>query len=74
MLIRCIASEVKDLGITANAVMPSVIDTPTNRKFNPGADYSKWVTPESIAKLTLWLASEAASDVNGALIPIYGRA
>lgn len=73
-LVRTIAAEVRNSGITANAVLPSVIDTPANRASDAGADYSKWVKPESIAGLILWLASDAADDVNGAAIPIYGRA
>lgn len=73
-LIRTIALEVKDLGVTANVVLPSVIDTPASRRSDPGADYSRWVTPESIARLLVWLASEEAADINGAVIPIYGRA
>jgi NAD(P)-dependent dehydrogenase (short-subunit alcohol dehydrogenase family) len=73
-LVRTLALEVRGTGVTANIVLPSVIDTPANRAANPGADYSKWVTPESIAGLLLWLASDAAADVNGAAIPIYGGA
>lgn len=73
-LVRTVALEVKNAGITANVVLPSVIDTAANRKAEPSADYSKWVKPEAIATLLLWLASDAASDVNGAVIPIYGRA
>lgn len=73
-LIRTIAAEVKHSGITANVVLPSVIDTPANRSSMPSADPSKWVKPDAIAKLLLWLASDAAADVNGAAIPIYGRA
>ena len=73
-LIQTIALEVKDTGTTANAVLPSVIDTPQNRAAMPDADHSKWVSAESIANLILYLASDAAADVNGALIPIYGRA
>jgi NAD(P)-dependent dehydrogenase (short-subunit alcohol dehydrogenase family) len=73
-LIETIAAEVKDSGVTANAVLPSVIDTPANRAANPGADYSAWVSPARIAELLVWLASDAAADVNGALLPIYGRA
>jgi NAD(P)-dependent dehydrogenase (short-subunit alcohol dehydrogenase family) len=72
-LIRTIALEVKRTGITANAVLPSVIDTPANRTADPAADFSRWVRPESIARLLLWLASDAAADVNGAVIPVYGR-
>jgi len=74
MLVRTIAAEVRNSGVTANVVLPSVIDTPANRASNPGADFSKWVKPESIARLLLFLASDAAADVNGAVIPIYGRA
>lgn len=73
-LVRTVALEVKDTGVTANAVLPSVIDTPANRAADPKADFSKWVKPESIANLILWLASDAAADVNGAAVPIYGRA
>lgn len=73
-LVKNVAAETKDSGITANAVLPSTIDTPANRKAMPKADFSKWVAPESIAKLLLWLVSEDAADVSGAVIPIYGRA
>ncbi len=72
-LIRTIALEVKRSGVTANVVLPSVINTPANRAADPTADSSRWVKPESIARLLLWLASEAAADVNGAVVPIYGR-
>ncbi len=73
-LVKNVAAETKDLGITANVVLPSVIDTPLNRKAMPQADVSRWVQPESIAKTLVWLASEAAGDVSGAVVPIYGRA
>ncbi len=73
-LIRTIAAEVRDSDITANVILPSVIDTPANRAASPGASFSKWVTPESIASLLVWLASDDAADVNGAVIPIYGKA
>jgi NAD(P)-dependent dehydrogenase (short-subunit alcohol dehydrogenase family) len=72
-LIKTIALETKDSGVTANAILPSVIDTPANRAAMPKADFSKWVAPQSIARLLVWLASDAASDVTGAAIPIYGR-
>jgi len=74
MLVKTIALEVKDLGVTANVVLPSVIDTPANRAAMPSADASKWVAPASIAKLLVWLASDESRDVNGVAIPIYGRA
>jgi NAD(P)-dependent dehydrogenase (short-subunit alcohol dehydrogenase family) len=72
-LVKNVAAETKDLGITANVVLPSTIDTPLNRKAMPDADFSRWVRPESIAKSLVWLASEAAGDVSGAVVPIYGR-
>jgi len=52
--------------------MPSTIDTPANRKAMPKADFSKWVTPESIADQILRLCSREAGDVSGTLIPMYG--
>jgi NAD(P)-dependent dehydrogenase (short-subunit alcohol dehydrogenase family) len=73
-LVKNTAAEVKDLGITANVVLPSTIDTAANRSAMRQSDFSKWVTPESIAKTLLWLTSDAASDISGAVIPIYGRA
>ncbi len=73
-LVRTAALEVRGRGVTANAVLPSVIDTPANRAASPAADASRWVAPSSIARLLRWLASDAAADVNGAVIPIYGQA
>lgn len=72
-LIRTLALELRGSGNTANIILPSVIDTPANRATNPAADPSRWVKPASIARLLLWLASDASADVNGAVIPIYGR-
>ncbi len=59
--------------ITVNAVLPSTIDTPANRASMPDADFSKWVRPEELANVILFLASEAASAVTGALLPVTGR-
>ena len=73
-LVKNVAAEGKKFGVTANVVLPSTIDTPVNRKAMPDADFSRWVAPESIAKLIVFLTSEAASDLSGAVIPIYGRA
>jgi NAD(P)-dependent dehydrogenase (short-subunit alcohol dehydrogenase family) len=73
-LVKNVAAEGKDLGITANVVLPSIIDTPANRQAMPTSDFSRWVQPESIAKSLVWLASKEAGDVSGAVIPIYGRA
>ena len=72
-LVKTVALEVRDAGVNVNAVMPSVIDTPANRRAMAGADFSKWVAPELIARLLVWLTSEAARDVSGAAIPVYGR-
>jgi len=72
-LIRTVALENKDAGITANVILPGVIDTPANRKAIPGADLSSWVQPSSIASLIVWLAGDAGKDVTGAAIPVYGR-
>jgi len=72
-LIRTTALENKDAGLTANVILPGTIDTPTNRKVMPNADISRWVQPASVASLILWLASDAAKDVNGAVIPVYGK-
>ncbi|MGH9696420.1 MAG: SDR family oxidoreductase, partial [Bryobacteraceae bacterium] len=66
--------ELKGTGVTVNVIVPSVIDTPANRAAMPKAEFGKWVQPEAIANLLLWLASEQAGDVNGAAIPIYGAA
>ncbi len=73
-LMRTIALEEKERGVRCNAVLPSIIDNPANRKALPKADASRWVTPDSIAGLIVYLCSSAARDVTGASIPIYGRA
>jgi len=71
-LIRTAALENKDKGIGVNAVLPGTMDTPTNRKAMPGADPSKWVQPQQVAALLVHLASDQASNISGAVIPIYG--
>jgi NAD(P)-dependent dehydrogenase (short-subunit alcohol dehydrogenase family) len=73
-LVGALAKELKDSGITANAVLPSVVDTPQNRAAMPRADHDAWVRPEQIAAVLSFLGSEASAAVTGALIPIYGRA
>lgn len=72
-LTESLADEVKDRGITVNAVLPGTIDTPRNRADMPDADFSRWVLPEAIADVVLWLASDAAKAVTGAAIPVSGR-
>lgn len=71
-LIRTVARENSDRGISANVVLPATMDTPANRIAMPGADFSKWVQPSQVAKLLVHLATADASQVNGAVIPIYG--
>jgi NAD(P)-dependent dehydrogenase (short-subunit alcohol dehydrogenase family) len=72
-LMRTVALENKDLGITANVILPGTMDTADNRKAMPGADTSQWVQPASVASLIAWLAGDAGKDVTGAVIPVYGR-
>ena len=59
--------------VTVNAVLPSIMDTAANRADMPKADFSKWVTPQELAEVILFLASDAASGITGALIPVSGR-
>jgi NAD(P)-dependent dehydrogenase (short-subunit alcohol dehydrogenase family) len=72
-LTETMAAELRNDGITANCILPGTIDTPANRAETPDADFSRWVTPESMARVILFLASDLAADVNGAAIPVYGR-
>lgn len=72
-LTESLAEEVKDLGITVNAVLPSILDTPANRAAMPEANFSKWVTPLALANVILFLASDEASAVTGALLPVTGK-
>ena len=75
-LVQAIAEETKDLetDITANAVLPRVIDTPKNRAAMGDKDADRWVKPESLAQVIGFLASEAARDIRGAAVPVYGKA
>ena len=70
---EALAEEVKDEGITANVVLPSAIDHPTNRARFPKADPKQWVTPEELAALIVFLASDEASGITGAAIPVTAR-
>jgi len=71
-LTESLAEEMKTRGVTVNAVLPSTIDTPANRRDMPDADFSKWVKPEDLAAVILFLASEGSRAVTGALIPVVG--
>jgi len=73
-LVQTLSKELKQSGVTANAILPSVIDTAANRASMPKADHSTWVPPHDIAALLSFLAGAGAQSVSGALIPIYGRA
>jgi len=72
-LTESLADELKDRGITVNAILPGTIDTPRNRADMPDADFSRWVTPEAIADVVLFLASGSAEAVTGAAVPVFGR-
>ena len=72
-LTEALAEELKDAGVTVNAVLPSTIDTLQNRADMPKADFSRWVAPTDLAEVMLFLASEQAKAVTGALIPVRGR-
>ncbi len=72
-LTEALAEELKDSGVTVNAVLPSIIDTPANRADMPTADFDRWVKPGQVADLIVFLLSERASAITGALVPITGR-
>jgi len=71
-LTEVIAAEVKGSGVTANVILPSIIDTPANRRAMPQANPGKWVEPARIAATMRFLCSDAAAAINGARVPIYG--
>ncbi len=71
-LTQVIAEEVKGLGITANAIAPSIILTEANKQWMTKADDSKWVSPEEIASLVLYLCSDSARSMNGNTVKVYG--
>ena len=73
-LTESMAAELKSSNINVNCIMPSTIDTPQNRKAIPNADFSNWVAPEAIADVILFLISDAARAINGAAVPVFGKA
>src|SRR3954467_224100 len=72
--IQTLDAEYRQDRVRANAVLPSVIDTPANRASQPDADFAKWVAPEEIAKVVRFLVSDESAPTSGAAIPVYGRA
>ncbi|WP_322047232.1 SDR family NAD(P)-dependent oxidoreductase [Paraburkholderia sp. J67] len=72
-LTEALAEEFKDRGITVNAVLPSIIDTPANRAAMSHDDASRWVDPSALARVIVFLQSEDAAPITGALIPVRGR-
>lgn len=71
-LTESMSAELREKGINVNAVLPTIIDTPQNRKDMPDADPAKWVAPEALADVVVFLASDAARAVHGALVPVTG--
>lgn len=71
-LTESLSEEVKHKGINVNCVIPGTLDTPENRKSMPDADTTRWVNPDSLAEVIFFLASDAAQDVHGAALPVYG--
>ena len=71
-LMASLAAEVSGTGVRVNSILPSVIDTPPNRAAMPKADFAKWPKPEEIARVIVFLCSDAAAVIHGAAIPVYG--
>lgn len=71
-LSESMASELRDAGINVNCVLPSIMDTPENRAAMPDSDFSRWVRPEALADVMLFLASDAARAIHGASLPVVG--
>ncbi|MGB4675383.1 MAG: SDR family NAD(P)-dependent oxidoreductase [Aggregatilineales bacterium] len=70
---EALSAELKDDGINVNCVLPSTIDTEANREMMPRSDHEKWVSPEALADVLLFLSSDASRAIHGAAIPVYGR-
>jgi NAD(P)-dependent dehydrogenase (short-subunit alcohol dehydrogenase family) len=71
---QAVAAEYRNDGIRCNVILPSVIDTPANRIAMPDAKHDRWVQPAEIAGVVAHLLSSDSSPINGAAIPVYGRA
>ena len=73
-LVEAAAAEGRELGVRVNCIMPSIIDTPTNRAALPGAEHDRWPKPSELAAVLAFLVSDDAVLISGAAIPVYGRA
>lgn len=71
-LTEAMAAELREQGINVNCILPSVIDTPANRRAMPDADFSRWVRPAALAEVIAFLASDAAAPIHGAAVPVVG--
>jgi NAD(P)-dependent dehydrogenase (short-subunit alcohol dehydrogenase family) len=71
-LTETMSAELREKNINVNCVLPTIIDTPENRKAMPDADPRKWVAPEDLANVIVFLASDAARAIHGAAIPVTG--
>jgi NAD(P)-dependent dehydrogenase (short-subunit alcohol dehydrogenase family) len=72
-LVQATAAEVLEAGVRINTVLPSTIDTPQNRSGMPSADFTRWVPPRSLAEVIAFLLSDAARDISGAALPVFGK-
>lgn len=70
---EALAEELKDRGVTVNAVLPSIIDTAANRRDMPGAEFDRWVTPQALSRVVAFLLSDDAAAITGACLPVAGR-
>jgi NAD(P)-dependent dehydrogenase (short-subunit alcohol dehydrogenase family) len=73
-LVDALHVEYRDDGIRTNAILPSTIDTPANRRAMPDADFDRWVKPDEIARVVRFLCSDDAAVTSGGHVPVYGRA
>jgi NAD(P)-dependent dehydrogenase (short-subunit alcohol dehydrogenase family) len=72
-LMDSLAADVKGTGVRVNSILPSIIDTATNRRAMPSGDFAAWPKPEEIAQIILFLCSDNAAVIHGAAVPVYGN-
>jgi NAD(P)-dependent dehydrogenase (short-subunit alcohol dehydrogenase family) len=72
-MIDSLAADLKGSGVRVNSILPSIIDTPANRRAMPNADFAQWPKPEEIARVILFLCSDDARLIHGAAVPVYGN-